>query len=124
MVTGQDSKDDMMRALEAGADDFVSKAADVVILKARIRALLRRKMLRDVHERLLEEFRSKELEVTRERAAKEAAEGRAALGAELEATNRELKETPSQPVHRTAQRRSGNRVGQPGRAGGCPHPEQ
>src|SRR3546814_15403700 len=76
MVTGQDSKDDMMRALEAGADDFVSKAADVVILKARIRALLRRKMQRDVHERLLEEFRSKELEVTRERAAKEADEGR------------------------------------------------
>src|SRR3546814_20640269 len=99
MVTGQDSKDDMMRALEAGADDFVSKAADVVILKARIRALLRRKMLRDVHERLLEEFRSKELEVTRERAAKEAAEGRAALVAELAATNRELKDTQSQPGH-------------------------
>lgn len=99
MVTGQDSKDDMMRALEAGADDFVSKSADVVILKARIRALLRRKMLRDVHERLLNEFRNKELEVIRERGAKEAAEARAGLVAELEATNRELKETQAQLVH-------------------------
>lgn len=99
MVTGQDSKEDMMHALEAGADDFVSKASDIVILKARIRALLRRKMLRDVHERVLDEFRQKELEVIGERAAKEAAEVRAGLVAELEATNRELKETQAQLVH-------------------------
>ncbi|MBX6324199.1 MAG: response regulator, partial [Rhodospirillaceae bacterium] len=39
MVTGRDTKDDMMRALEAGADDFVSKSSDAAIRRARIRAL-------------------------------------------------------------------------------------
>ncbi|MEQ9328186.1 MAG: response regulator [Rhodospirillales bacterium] len=90
MVTGHDSKDEMMRALEAGADDFVSKASDVVVVKARVRALLRRKMLRDEHERIISEFRRKELEVIRERAAKETAQLRAELVEELENTNREL----------------------------------
>lgn len=90
MVTGHDSKDEMMRALEAGADDFVSKMSDVVVVKARVRALLRRKMLRDEHERIVAEFRRKELEVIRERAAKEAAQQRAELVEELERANREL----------------------------------
>lgn len=105
MVTGQDSNDEMMRALEAGADDFVSKANDVNIIKARIRALLRRKFLQDEHERIMTEFRNKELEILRERAAREAAQEKAELAEHLElankaleATNRELKETQGQLV--------------------------
>jgi two-component system, NtrC family, sensor kinase len=98
MVTGRDSKDDMMRALEAGADDFVGKSSDVAILRARIRALLRRKLQRDEHDRISVEFRNKELEVTRERAERESAERRAALAGELEAANRELKETQAQLI--------------------------
>lgn len=93
MVTGRDSKEDMMHALEAGADDFVSKSGDIAILRARIRALLRRKVQRDEHERISNEFRGKELEVVRERTEREAAERRAALAEQLEAANRELKET-------------------------------
>ncbi|HEX9772335.1 MAG TPA: response regulator [Steroidobacteraceae bacterium] len=98
MVTSRDSKEDMMRALEAGADDFVSKSNDPAILKARIQALLRRKMQRDEHERIGSEFRDKELEVVRERTERQAAERRAALAEELQETNRELKETQSQLV--------------------------
>lgn len=105
MVTGQDSNEEMMRALEAGADDFVSKANDVSIIKARIRAMLRRKFLQDEHERIITEFRNKELEILRERAAREAAQEKAELAEHLEKannaleqTNQELKETQTQLV--------------------------
>jgi len=98
MVTGRDSKEDMMRALEAGADDFVSKSSDSAILTARIRALLRRKVQRDEHKRIGDEFRKKELEVVRERTEREAAERRAALVEKLEQTNRDLRETQAQLV--------------------------
>src|SRR3546814_12759514 len=60
MITGHDTKEDMMRALEAGADDFVSKSSDISILKARIRSLLRRKLQRDEHERIRGHFRAQE----------------------------------------------------------------
>jgi two-component system NtrC family sensor kinase len=98
MVTARDTKEDMMRALEAGADDFVSKSSDVAILRARIRAALRRKLQRDEHERIGAEFRAKELEVVRERTERESAERRAALAERLELTNRELKETQAQLI--------------------------
>lgn len=98
MVTGRDSKEDTMRALEAGADDFVSKSSDAAILRARIQALLRRKMQRDEHERINSEFRLKELELLRERSEREAAERRAALADELAEANRELRETQMQLV--------------------------
>ena len=43
MLTARETKEDMTRALEAGADDFVGKSSDIAVLKGRIRALLRRK---------------------------------------------------------------------------------
>jgi two-component system NtrC family sensor kinase len=41
MLTSRETKEDMTRGLEAGADDFVGKSSDMAVLKARIRALLR-----------------------------------------------------------------------------------
>jgi two-component system NtrC family sensor kinase len=98
MITGHDTKDDMMRALEAGADDFVSKSSDISILKARIRSLLRRKLQRDEHERISGHFRAQELEIVRERTEREAAERRAALADQLEAANQELKNAQAQLI--------------------------
>lgn len=98
MVTGRDSKDDMMRALEAGVDDFVGKSSDIAILRACIRALLRRKTQRDEHDRISNEFRDKELEVVRERAERQAAERRAEISEALETRSRELRETQAQLV--------------------------
>ena len=105
MITGQDNKDDMMRSLEAGADDFISKANDIVIIKARIRAALRRKFLHQENQRIIENFRAKELELAHVHAEKEAAEIRAAFAAELEqanqrleTANRELRETQTQLI--------------------------
>ncbi len=90
MVTSHGTKEKMMEALDAGADDFVDKASEPAVLKARIRALLRRKLLQDERQRIHEELRQKELEIVRERAEKEAALDRARLVAQLEAANKEL----------------------------------
>ena len=84
MLTGRENKEDLTRALEAGADDFVGKSSDMAVLKGRIRALLRRKFFQEENRRILEELKNKELEAVRARAEKEAAEARAALVDELE----------------------------------------
>jgi len=91
MLTGQENKDDLTRALEAGADDFVGKSSDMAVLKGRIRALLRRKFFQEENRRILQELKDKELEALKARAEKELAEARAELVGELEATAAELK---------------------------------
>ncbi|MFN3076013.1 MAG: response regulator [Alphaproteobacteria bacterium] len=90
MLTSRDSKEDMMRGLEAGADDFVGKSEDIEIILARVRALLRRKSLHEENLRISWKFRAKELELTQARSATEAAEARAALAEKLRRTNEEL----------------------------------
>lgn len=90
MVTGRPSDEEMTKALDAGADDFVSKANDAAIIRARVRAMLRRKFLHDSNERILEAFRAKELEILRERSARETAQAKAELADRLEEANREL----------------------------------
>ncbi len=98
MVASHESKEDMMRALEVGVDDFINKSTDIAILRARIRALLRRKTQRDEQERIGDEFRTKELEVVRERAERQAAERRAEISEALEARSRELREAHAQLI--------------------------
>jgi len=90
LLTGADSTENLSKALDAGADDFVGKSNDFSILKGRIRALLRRKFFAEENARIIQEFKAKEMEALRERAAKEAAESRAALVEELEARTEEL----------------------------------
>ena len=83
MLTGSETKEDMARGLQAGADDFVGKSSDITVLKARIRALLRRKFFQ-------EENRRTDLDATETRTARELAEMRAVLVDQLERKNREL----------------------------------
>ncbi|HEX4131812.1 MAG TPA: response regulator [Pirellulales bacterium] len=84
MLTGHENKEDLTRALEAGADDFVGKSSDLAVLKGRIRALLRRKFYQEENQRILEELKSKELEAVKARAKAEVVEARAALYDELQ----------------------------------------
>jgi DNA-binding response OmpR family regulator len=93
MLTASDSKTDLMRGLEAGADDYVIKSNDVEIIKARIRALLRRKRLHEENLRISMEFRRKEQELRRTREEVRLAEARASLVEALERSNRELAAT-------------------------------
>lgn len=48
MVTALDSKEDLARCLEAGADDFLSKPINSLELRARVRSMLRIKLQYDV----------------------------------------------------------------------------
>ena len=87
MLTAKEDNESLARALEAGADDFVGKSSDIVVIKGRIRALLRRKFYEEEHTRRLSaELRAKELEAEHARIQKEAAEGRAALVDSLQKT--------------------------------------
>ena len=106
ILTARDSQEDMVCGLEAGADDFVSKAGADEVLKTRIRALLRRKFLHEENLRITGEFNNKELELERTLEEKRQAETRAALAEALERSNRELgvayrelQEAQSQLVH-------------------------
>ncbi|MFX9665084.1 response regulator, partial [Acinetobacter baumannii] len=47
LVTALDGRLDRIKGLEAGADDFLSKPLDDVILMARVRSLTRLKMVMD-----------------------------------------------------------------------------
>ena len=86
MLTGHETKDDLSKALSAGADDFVGKSSDIAVLRGRIRALLRRKFFQEENQRILTELKNKELEALRARVAQEAAETRALLAEELKQT--------------------------------------
>ena len=92
MLTAHESKDDMTRALEAGADDFVGKSNDISIIKARMIALLRRKFILEDNRRIFEELKRKELEVERSRIEKEAAEAKAILAEKLLKTVEQLED--------------------------------
>ncbi|MGH9142321.1 MAG: response regulator, partial [Vicinamibacterales bacterium] len=93
MLTARENKEDMTRGLEAGADDFVGKSSDLAVLKARVRALLRRKFFQEENQRIARELKTKELEAVHARAEMEAAEARAAMAEELNRANDKLKET-------------------------------
>jgi DNA-binding response OmpR family regulator len=90
MLTSSETKEDMTRGLEAGADDFVGKSSDTAVLKARVRALLRRKFFQDENRRIREQLLRTEIEATGARAARELSETRAVLVEELERKNKEL----------------------------------
>ena len=93
MLTARENKEDMTRGLEAGADDFVGKSSDLAVLKARVRALLRRKFFQEENQRIARELKTKELEAVHARGEMEAAEARAAMAEELNRANDKLKET-------------------------------
>jgi DNA-binding response OmpR family regulator len=86
MLTSSETKEDMTRGLEAGADDFVGKSGDMTVLKARIRALLRRKFFQEENRRIREQLMRMELEASEARAAGELAATRAVLAGVREAS--------------------------------------
>ncbi|MEY3868855.1 MAG: hypothetical protein RLZZ338_2746 [Cyanobacteriota bacterium] len=55
MVTALNSKEDLARALNTGADDFISKPVSPVELRARVRSMLRIKQQHDALESLLKD---------------------------------------------------------------------
>lgn len=87
MLTGKEDSESLARALDAGADDYVGKSSDIVVVKGRIRALLRRKFYEEEHRRRLSaELRAREIESRHAQMQRKAAEARAALADDLQRT--------------------------------------
>ncbi|MEO7036757.1 MAG: response regulator [Polyangiaceae bacterium] len=90
MLTATENRQAMIEALGSGADDFISKSSELEVLKARVRAQLRRKQFEDEHRGVREKLLRSEIEAAEARAARELAETRARLVEALEQKNSEL----------------------------------
>jgi DNA-binding response OmpR family regulator len=90
MLTGHEDRSTMIEALGTGADDYIFKSGDIDVLRARVRAQIRRKQFEDEQRKLREELVRSEVATAEARAARDAAEARAALAEELARKNREL----------------------------------
>lgn len=109
VLTAKDEREAMLEALRAGADDFIAKASDFSIIRARLRAQLRRKQFESETQRIRDELHRKELEAREARAQRKLAETSAELLRNLEHQSRELAETnvALQEAKERAERESG-----------------
>ena len=80
----------MIEGINAGADDYIAKSSDLDVLRARVRAQLRRKQFEDENRSIREQLLQKEVEVVAANSARELAETRATFVVELERKNSEL----------------------------------
>ncbi|MGC4087659.1 MAG: response regulator [Polyangiaceae bacterium] len=90
LLGGAEDRSAMLDALSLGADDYIDKSTTLDIVKARVRALLRRRQLEAETRRVREQLLRSELESAEARAARELADTRAALVKELERKNQAL----------------------------------
>lgn len=90
MLTAHEDRVTMIEGLSTGADDFIAKSSEFEVLRARLRAQLRRKQFEDEHRQIREQLLRSELEATEARAVRELAEARAGMVAALEQKNIEL----------------------------------
>ena len=90
LLTSLEDRDAVIEGLSTGADDFISKSSDFEVVKARVRAQIRRKQFEDESRRIREELLHSEIEASEARAAKDLAEMRSKLVEELERKNKEL----------------------------------
>jgi DNA-binding response OmpR family regulator len=88
--TALEEQDAMIEGINAGADDYIAKSSDIGVLRARVRAQLRRKQFEDENRNIREQLLQKELEVVAANAARKLAEARAIFSEELELKNKEL----------------------------------
>ncbi len=100
MLTAMEDREAMIEGLSTGADDYVLKSNELDVLKARVRAQLRRKQFEDESRRIRTELMNKELEAAEARATRELAESRAELLDILEQKNRDLQDANRQLIDR------------------------
>jgi signal transduction histidine kinase len=72
ILTAHDGREAMIDGINSGADDYIPKSDDFDVLKARLRAQLRRKQFEDENRLIREELLRKEMEAADARAAQEA----------------------------------------------------
>jgi len=87
MLTSVTEEEAMVDAINAGADDFVAKGENFELLRARLRAQLRRKQFEDAHRRVRDQLLRKDAETD---SARRIADARKLLLEELSRKNEEL----------------------------------
>lgn len=90
MLTSSEDQQSMIDGLSAGADDYLAKSASFEVVRARLRAQLRRKHFEDENRHLLAELARKDLAAAEAEASRALAETRARLVSDLETKNAEL----------------------------------
>lgn len=90
LLTASEDRASMLEGLATGADDYIQKSAEIDVLKARVRAQLRRRQFEDENRRVRERLLKSEIEASEARAARALAETRAGLVEELEERNQAL----------------------------------
>ncbi|MCE3263543.1 MAG: hypothetical protein K0R43_2622 [Pseudoduganella sp.] len=90
MLTAAEDRAAMIEGLATGADDYVLKSSEFDVLRARVRAQLRRKQFEDESRRIRAELARQALEAAEMRAARELMESRTELLRQLEQRNGEL----------------------------------
>jgi signal transduction histidine kinase len=90
LLAPRDDRGATLEALGAGADDCVARTSEPAVIRARIRAQVRRKQFEDETRHIRERLLRTEFEASEARAARELAEARAALAGELQRKNQEL----------------------------------
>lgn len=90
IMTSRDDRPAMIEALGNGADDFIPKSSDFEVLKARVRAQLRRKQFEDEHRAIRERLMRADMMTAEARSERELLRTRALLVEELETKNAEL----------------------------------
>jgi two-component system, NtrC family, sensor kinase len=90
LVTAHDERAAMIDGLSFGADDYIPKSSGFDVLKARVRAQLRRKQFEDENRTIREGLLRSELRAAEAHAQRAIAEAKAALVDELERKNKEL----------------------------------
>lgn len=90
ILSSHEDKEHMKLGFDAGADDYISKSAEIGVTRARISALLRRKYLLEQNRQIANELQERELLAIRAQAEREAAELRAQLADQLAAANQDL----------------------------------
>lgn len=110
MLTAQEDRDAMIEGINAGADDYIAKSSEFEVLKARLRAQLRRKQFEDENRKIREQLSQKEIEASAARSARALAETRATLLADLQQKNVALAHAKSELEDRNIRVAEGSRL--------------
>ena len=94
----EEGGDVLARAFAAGVDDIVPSTIEADVMRVRVRALVRRKLMQDENWRIEAELREQELALAKARAEAASAEALAKANSELAEANNLLKGTQAQLV--------------------------
>ncbi|MDP2309175.1 MAG: response regulator [Pseudomonadota bacterium] len=93
VLTSLDDPAEMLAVINAGADDYIAKTSGYDVVKARVRARIRRRQFVEERRQISDQVMRQEMQASEARAVWDLAEARAALLADLGEKNEELRRT-------------------------------